>query len=190
MRAFIEQYLRDSAVVKQSLSDQAGHIATVVEALVAVSRKGGTLYTCGNGGSACDAMHFAEELVARYRRERPGIRAQHLCDPSAITCWANDYSFAGAFERQVRTMLRPDDALIGFSTSGNSENVVRAVQAANELGALTIALTGKTGGAIASLAKFSIIVPSPDTAHIQEAHMSIVHMVCDLLEQALYPEKS
>ncbi len=186
--SFIESYLRQSSEVIASLAQQAPKIVAIVDALFAVSKAGGRLYTCGNGGSACDAMHFAEELVARYLRERPGIRAQHLLDAGTLTCWANDYDYASVFERQVKTLVTPADALIAFSTSGKSENVLAAIKAANEIAALTIAFTGKDGGEAKNLARHFILVRSSVTSHIQEAHAALVHIVCDLLEQRLYPE--
>lgn len=185
----IEAHLRASSDVKLALIEQAGKIAGVAEALLSVVRGGGTIFTCGNGGSACDAMHFVEELVARYLRERPGIRAQHLLDPGTLTCWANDYNFAGVFERQVETFLTEKDALVVFSTSGNSENILRALAAANNRGVLTIALLGRSGGAAKSLVKHALIMPSDSTANIQEGHITVVHLLCELLETALFPDK-
>ena len=132
-------------------------------------------------------MHLAEELVARYKKERPGIRAQHLCDAGTITCWGNDYNFTDIFARQVETHLTPKDVLIVFSTSGNSENILRAMSAANKVGATTIGLLGKNGGKAKTLAKHSLVVESEVTAHIQEAHLVVVHMLCEVLENLLFP---
>lgn len=188
-RGFISSYINSAASVIGSLNTVAPQIEEISQALLAVARSGGRIYTCGNGGSACDAMHLAEELVARYLRERPGIRAQHLIDSGTITCWANDYEFNGIFKRQIETLMTPDDAVVGFTTSGNSPNVLGALEAANTIGGLSIALTGKSGGKAKDLAKLSLVVPSSVTSHIQEAHIAVVHILCDVLEQQLFPDK-
>jgi D-sedoheptulose 7-phosphate isomerase len=160
----------------------------LVETLFQTAKAGGRIYTFGNGGSACDAMHFAEELVARYLRERPGIRAQHLIDSGTITCWGNDYEFDTIFSRQVETLATDKDVVIGFTTSGNSPNVCKALAAGNEVGAYSIAMCGKTGGKAKGIANQTIIVDSELTSHIQEAHMMMIHIICDVLEQRLFPE--
>ncbi len=186
--AEIVSHIKESARVKLLLADQSEKIAQIVTTLASTIKQGGRIYACGNGGSACDAMHLVEELVARYQRERPGIRAQHLLDSGTITCWANDYTFDEIFERQVDTLVTKLDALVVFTTSGNSQNILRALAAANKLGASTIALLGKNGGAAKSLSKLSLIVSSEVTAHIQESHITLVHIICDQLEQLLFPE--
>jgi D-sedoheptulose 7-phosphate isomerase len=186
-KALAEKHLSRSANVKNELCNQSDTIARIADSIVATCSSGGTVYACGNGGSTCDAMHLVEELVARYSRERPGIRAQHFCDPSTITCWANDYEFDSVFERQVKTFLNKNDILVAFSTSGNSENIVRALKAAKEIGAKTIVLSGKDGGKSKSLASECLIVPSESTAHIQESHIAVVHILCEHLENSLFP---
>lgn len=183
----IEAYLRESSRVKAALTSQSKSIEALIDKLVAVSKAGGTIYSCGNGGSACDAMHLTEELVARYLRTRPGIKAAHLCDPGVLTCWSNDCGFESAFERQVETLITKNDALIAFSTSGNSKNILRAISKANEIGALTVGLLGKNGGEAKQLVKLPLVVESDITSHIQEAHIAIVHIICDCLEVALFP---
>lgn len=188
IHSFIEDYLQHSSQVTLSLRKQTAEIASIAEALYGIANSGGRIYSCGNGGSACDAMHLAEELVARYLRERPGIRAQHLIDSGTMTCWANDYDFDSVFRRQVETLMNKDDALVVFTTSGNSENVIQAVEAANQIGGLSIAFTGRDGGRVKEAAKYSFIVDSDRTAYIQEAHMALVHIICDVLEQRLFPD--
>ena len=185
---FIAQYTKQSSRVIESLAAQQAQILELSALFLRVATAGGRIYTCGNGGSACDAMHFAEELVARYLRERPGIRAQHLIDSGTITCWANDYDFHSVFRRQVETLAGKDDVVVGFTTSGNSENICQALGAANSLGALSIAFTGKGGGKIKDIAKHSLIVDSNVTSQIQEAHIVLVHMLCDILERQLFPQ--
>lgn len=186
--SYIEQHLKESSRVKLSLLPHVSAIQSIIDALLKVIKSGGCIYTCGNGGSTCDAMHFVEELVAIYRRSRPGIRAQHLCDPSTLTCWANDRGFDGVFERQVRTHLTPNDALVVLSTSGNSPNIIGALKAAKEQGAVAIALLGKTGGQAKALSNQALVVESDATCHIQEAHITIIHIICDRLEVALFPD--
>jgi D-sedoheptulose 7-phosphate isomerase len=187
MREDLLGYIETSAAVKLSLRDKVSEIEGIINALIEVVRKGGTIYSCGNGGSTCDAMHLTEELVSRFKRERPGIRAQHFGDASVLTCWSNDYNFDGVFERQVQTHMTANDALVVFTTSGNSENILRALAAANKIGSLTIALLGKGGGKAKALVKKALVVASNETSHIQEAHIALVHMICDKLEVALFP---
>lgn len=184
--AVIQDALEESARVKRALVDHAPRIHRIADRVADAFRAGNRLYACGNGGSACDAMHLVEELVARYKRDRPGLPAHHLLDASTLTCWANDYEFVTVFRRQVETMVRPGDVLIAISTSGDSPNVVAAVEAANERGALTIGLAGKDGGKLGELCAESIIVPSGATERIQEGHITVIHILCELLEQTLF----
>lgn len=154
----------------------------VAEALSA----GGKLMLCGNGGSAADSQHIAAELTGRFMKDRRPLAAVALTtDTSALTCIANDYSFADVFERQLRALGRPGDWLLGISTSGNSENVIRAVAAAPGLGVRTLGLLGRDGGRLASMCELSIVVPSEVTARVQEAHILIGHTLCGLIEQGL-----
>lgn len=175
------------AQVVLTLEAQSAEIVALAQVLLDVVKKGGRVYTFGNGGSACDAMHFAEELVARYLRERPGIRAQHLIDSGTMTCWANDYDFSTIFSRQVETLATADDAVVGFTTSGNSNNILLGIEAGNKIGAQTIVLTGRGGGVAKDIAKHAFIVNSDVTSYIQVAHMIVIHLLCDLLEQWMFP---
>jgi len=152
------------------------------KSILAVIKNGGTIFTCGNGGSACDAMHFCEELVARYKKDRPGIKSQHFMDSGTLTCWANDYDYASVFERQARTFCSSKDLLVIFSTSGNSENVIRAANAAKEKGSKVIGLLGKGGGKLAPLCDQALIIPSNATERIQEIHITLVHIFCEIIE--------
>jgi D-sedoheptulose 7-phosphate isomerase len=154
----------------------------VVDSLAA----GGKLMLCGNGGSAADSQHIAAELTGRFVADRPPLSAVALTtDTSALTCIGNDYAFADVFERQVRALGRRGDCLLGISTSGHSENVIRAVAAASALGIRTLGLLGRDGGRLASMCELAIVVPSPVTARIQEAHILIGHTLCGLVEQGL-----
>ncbi|HEX8245064.1 MAG TPA: SIS domain-containing protein [Longimicrobium sp.] len=180
--------LEESARVKLALRAMAPDVVRVAERVAEAFRGGGRLYACGNGGSACDAMHLVEELVARYKRERPGLPAHHLLDAPTLTCWSNDYEFATAFRRQVEAMVRPGDVLVAISTSGSSANVVAAVEAANGRGAATIGLLGRGGGRLAALCAEALVVPARETERIQEAHITLIHLLCELVERALFPE--
>jgi len=183
---FISEYLRESARVKTSLCSQANRIHQIAQAIVDVYKNGGRLYACGNGGSACDAMHFVEELVARYLRERPGLAAHHFADPGTLTCWCNDYDFSSVYERQVQAFMSEKDILVVFTTSGNSENILKAVAAAKAKGATTVALLGKGGGKAKGLATHELIIDSNTTSQIQEAHIAVVHLLCEFIETALF----
>ncbi len=183
---FIHGYSLSSSKTIESLCKQADLIEKIALDLSSLVRQGGRIYSCGNGGSACDSMHLTEELVARYLRERPGIPAQHLQDSATLTCWSNDYNYSEVFSRQVETFVKKQDALILFSTSGNSENVIKAAKKAKEMKCLTIAFSGKEGGELKEHCKYNLIVQSGITSHIQEAHITAVHMVCDILEQELF----
>ncbi|MBC7380652.1 MAG: D-sedoheptulose 7-phosphate isomerase [Burkholderiaceae bacterium] len=149
-------------------------------------RSGGKLMICGNGGSAADSQHIAAEFTGRFIEDRKPLAALALStDTSALTCIANDYSFAEIFARQVAGLGRAGDCLIGISTSGNSENVIRAVAVAREFGITTIGLLGRDGGKLMSLCDHAIVVPSSVTARIQEAHILIGHTICGAVEQSL-----
>ena len=156
--------------------------ATVADTL----RTGGKLMLCGNGGSAADSQHIAAEFTGRFIKDRKPLAAIALStDSSALTCISNDYSFADVFARQLVALARAGDCLIGISTSGNSANVIRAVEAARELGVRSIGLLGRDGGKLAALCDEAIIVPSDVTARIQEAHILIGHTICGVAEQQL-----
>lgn len=183
----VRSALQESARVKEALIPATPGIIRIADRLAATFRAGGHLYACGNGGSACDAMHLVEELVARYRADRPGIAAHHLLDAPTLTCWSNDYEYVTAFRRQVETLMRPGDVLVAISTSGNSPNVVLATQAALAKGAWVLGLTGTDGGELGRIATEPLRVPSDATERIQEAHITIIHILCDLVERELFP---
>ena len=164
----------------------------IVEAGRALSTclaEGGMILCCGNGGSAADAQHFSGELLGRFETERPGLAAVALStDTSALTAIANDYAYADVFAKQVRALGNKGDALFAITTSGNSENVVRAVKTAHERGIVVVALTGREGGAIAGVlgdGDIEIRVPGHRTSRIQEVHGLIIHCICDLVDAEL-----
>jgi phosphoheptose isomerase len=151
-------------------------------------RSGGKVLLCGNGGSAADCQHVAAEFVSILRRdfERPGLPAIALTtDTSFLTAYANDFGYEGVFARQVEALGKAGDLLVGISTSGNSPNVIRAVESALRIGMRTIALTG-LGGRLPAMADVAVSVPSADTQHIQEAHLAIEHIICELVERHLF----
>ena len=181
----VKQMLRERADLFTRVAEMAPAVEQAAAVCIASLRAGGTVWTCGNGGSAAEAQHFAAELVGRYKRERNALRAVCLCDNIAtVTSVSNDYEFADVFARQLRGMARRGDVLLAFTTSGNSENVLRASAAARENGVTVVALTGQSGGRIAGACDIAIRVPDNDTPLIQEAHLAVVHVLCDLIEAA------
>ena len=161
-------------------------ISDAIEILSASLNQGGKVISCGNGGSMCDAMHFAEELSGRFRDDRKGLAALSISDPSHISCVANDYGYEYVFSRFVESVGNKDDVLLGISTSGNSENVIKAVKTAKEKGIKTIVLTGKTGGKLADLADLEIRAPQSEYAdRAQEIHIKVIHALIDGIERSL-----
>lgn len=154
-------------------------------AIIAALQQNRKILTCGNGGSAADALHMAEELVGRYRSNRRALPAVALCaDPTALTCIANDFGFEHVFSRQVEALGQTGDVLAVFSTSGNSPNLLRALEAGRHKQMTTVALIGKNGGAMAGEADYEIIVPSSDSARIQEVHTLVMHLWLEQIEAA------
>ncbi len=151
-------------------------------------RNGGNMFSCGNGGSHCDAMHFAEEFTGRYRKDRKPVGAMALGDPSHVTCVSNDYGFEHIFSRQIDGLGRKGDMLLGLSTSGNSKNVILAFEAAKKKGIKTVALLGRDGGKLKDLADLAIIVPAETSDRIQEIHIKLIHTVIESVERQLFPE--
>ena len=165
-------------------------VVAAAELLARVFKAGGRVLIFGNGGSAADAQHLAAEFVNRFQIERPPLAALALTtDTSILTAVANDYDFREVFAKQVRALGRPGDLAWGISTSGNSANVVAGLNTARELGLKTLALSGGDGGPVAAAAEVALIVPSRDTPRIQEVQITIGHMLCDLVDYRLFPEK-
>jgi D-sedoheptulose 7-phosphate isomerase len=169
-------------------SEQINRCKNFSDLLINSINKGANIFTCGNGGSHCDAMHFAEELTGRYRKDRRPLGALALGDASHVTCVSNDYGFKYIFARQVEGLARSGDVLIGISTSGNSENVILAIEAAKKKGMKTVALLGKDGGLMKNMVDLPIIVPATTSDRIQEVHIKIIHIVIETLERHLFPE--
>jgi D-sedoheptulose 7-phosphate isomerase len=183
----VSQQLADSARVKQALAQSlVDLIVHMAQQIIGCIRKGGKVLFCGNGGSAADAQHLAAELVGRFGRDNPPLAAIALTtDTSVLTCLSNDYGFDQVFSKQVEAHGRKGDVLVGISTSGRSENVLRAVKRARQLGLSTIVLVGSEGGPLAETADLALRVPSDNSQRIQEAHITIGHIVLDLLEKEM-----
>lgn len=161
-------------------------ISDAIEILSTSLSKGGKVISCGNGGSMCDAMHFAEELSGRFRNDRRSLAALSISDPSHLSCVANDFGYEYVFSRYVEAMGKEGDVLLGISTSGDSENVIKAVKTAKEKGIKTIVLTGKTGGQLADLADLEIRAPQSEYAdRAQEIHIKVIHALIDGIERSL-----
>jgi D-sedoheptulose 7-phosphate isomerase len=151
-------------------------------------KAGGNIFSCGNGGSHCDAMHLAEELTGRYRKDRKPLGALALGNAPHVTCVANDYGFEHIFSRELAGLARKGDLLIGLSTSGNSKNVINAFHQAKTIGVQTVALLGKTGGELKNLADLAIVIPAETSDRIQEMHIKLIHTVIETVERELFPE--
>jgi len=185
----VRRHFQDSIATKQAAIELAPTIAEAAALMTRCLLDDGKILSCGNGGSAADAQHFSSELLNRFELERPGLPAMALTtDSSTITSIANDYAFVEVFAKQVRALGQSTDVLLAISTSGNSENVVRAIHAAHERGLKVVALTGRDGGAIASALAgndIEIRVPADRTCRIQEVHLLIIHCLCDLIDAEL-----
>jgi D-sedoheptulose 7-phosphate isomerase len=182
----IADLIEGSNVLRQTAYSLAPNIVTVAEHIINTLQNGGKVLTCGNGGSAADAQHFAAELVGRYRRERPGWSAIALTvDPSVLTSLCNDYGFEQVFARQVQALGRPGDILVAISTSGRSKNVLAVVETASALGIRTVGLTGQGTSHLGEIVDHHLPIPSTNTAFIQQAHIAVIHIICELVEERL-----
>jgi D-sedoheptulose 7-phosphate isomerase len=168
------------------LSDNFSKIEAAGETIVSAIKNGNKIISCGNGGSMCDAMHFAEELSGRYRNDRPALPAISISDPSHISCVGNDYGYAFVFSRMVEAIGQKGDVLFAISTSGNSENILKAIDAAKAKGMKVIGLTGKDGGKMASLCDVEVRAPQSGYAdRAQEIHIKVIHSLIDYTERNL-----
>lgn len=191
--SLVRQHLAESSRIKQQVAEQCGpDIVRAAELVAAAFRNGGKLLLCGNGGSAADCQHIAAEFVSVLNREfpRPALPAIALTtDTSFLTASANDFGFQDIFARQVEALGRPGDVLLGISTSGASTNVIAALQRARSQGLRTIVFTGQSGGAMKQLGDVVIRVPSTNTQYVQECHITIGHIVCELVETLVSGER-
>ena len=184
----IKQQLLESAEVKRLVAEKlTGKIAQAAQMIIDSYRNGGKLILFGNGGSAADAQHLAGEMVGRFMKERAALPAIALnTNTSILTALGNDYDFDVIFARQLEACTKKGDVVIGISTSGNSKNVLKGIEKARSLNAKTIGLTGRGGGQLAKIVHLALIVPSDDTPRIQEAHITIGHILCDIVERTLF----
>ena len=184
IRKQLQAHQETMALVERELSPQ---IADMAAQLIAALRNGSKLLVMGNGGSAADAQHFVAEIVGRFKMERRALPAVALStDTSILTAIGNDYGFNAVFSRQVEALAAPGDVVVGISTSGNSPNVLKALELARERGCRTIGLLGKDGGSIKAVCDIPLVVAVNDTPRVQEAHITIIHIVCDLVEKGLF----
>jgi D-sedoheptulose 7-phosphate isomerase len=190
--AAVRSALAEAAASLERLYNDEAALATIARAgelLADTFAAGGRAYSCGNGGSMCDAMHFAEELTGRFRDNRPGYAALAISDASHLSCVGNDYGYEQVFARFVEAHGRAGDVLLAISTSGTSKNVVAAARAAKQLGVRVIALTGRAGTPLAELADIAIITPAGRYAdRVQELHIKVIHILIELVERRLAPD--
>lgn len=192
MYEIIKQRINDSIQVKTDLlsnEDLLNNLKSLTEKLISCIESGKKIVLCGNGGSASDALHFAGEIVGRFQKERHAWPAVVLnADVATMTAIANDYGYDDVFARQAEGHVQEGDIFIGISTSGNSENVLRAINVAKGKGAITAALLGKDGGKIGKLVDYPLIVSCNTTARVQESHIMMIHIICELVEKELCNE--
>jgi D-sedoheptulose 7-phosphate isomerase len=183
-------HFRESIATKQASQALAGDIARAAGIMTACIGAGGKVLSCGNGGSAADAQHFSSELLGRFETERPSLPAVALTtDTSTMTAVGNDYAYAEIFARQVAALGRDGDVLLAITTSGNSANVLRAIEAAHERGMRVVALTGRDGGKVPGALgadDIEIRVPAERTIRIQETHLLVIHCICDLIDTEMF----
>lgn len=180
-------------LLRKALSDHQGVMMQLESLLPEIDRVGQMMRAClqrgnkillmGNGGSAADSQHIAAEIVGRYKRERRGLPAIALTtDTSILTAVGNDYGFDQVFSRQVEALCDPEDVVVGISTSGNSANVVKAIEVAKQIGATTVLLSGGSGGKLATMCDYTLVMPAKETARVQEAHLFVAHSLCEIMD--------
>jgi D-sedoheptulose 7-phosphate isomerase len=191
MTTFIKNSLDQSHQVLTTFIENPTNVENInkaIELFVESIKGDGRILSCGNGGSMCDSMHFVEELTGRYRKDREPIAAMSMGDPSHITCVANDYGYEYIFSRHVTAWGRKGDTLLAISTSGNSQNVILAVEEAKKKGMKVVGLLGKTGGKLKDMVDVPIIVDCPITDRIQEIHIKCIHIFIEGIERQLFPD--
>ena len=188
--ALIDSYKTEYELLKNFIEQEEKDRTTekIAEELAEAFTNGNKVLICGNGGSNCDALHFAEEFTGRFRKERRALPAIAISDSSHITCVGNDYGFDYIFSKGVEAYGKEGDMFIGISTSGNSGNVIKAVEKAKELGMKTIALLGKDGGKLKGMCDYEFIIPGETSDRIQEIHMMILHIIIEGVERIMFPE--
>lgn len=188
---FVLKSLQDAQSTLTSFIEDKKNIDNInsaINLMVESYKSNGRMFSCGNGGSMCDAMHFAEELTGRFRKERKPLAAMAINDPSHLTCVSNDYGYDVVFSRYVEAWGNPGDVLLAISTSGNSPNVLLAAEAAKKKGMKVIGLLGKDGGKLKDMVDLALIVNSPVSDRIQEVHIKCIHIFIEGIERSLFPE--
>ncbi|MFA5498357.1 MAG: D-sedoheptulose 7-phosphate isomerase [Candidatus Cloacimonadia bacterium] len=190
MKKYIRQGFNDAAdaIKRFNTEENLERIEKMAKAIVDCFQKGNKVLICGNGGSNCDALHFAEEFTGRFRKDRPALPVIPISESSHITCVGNDYGFEEIFARGVEAYGKKEDIVIGISTSGNSENVIKALKKGKEIGLITMALLGRDGGKLKDSTDLELIVQAETTDRIQEIHMLALHIVIEMVERILFPE--
>ncbi len=183
MKSILERTTDDLQTLLPALRALEPEMTRLGEALMSAWEKRGKALVAGNGGSAADAMHLAEELVVRFQKNRRALAAMALLDTTAITCAGNDFGFDQIFSRQVEAFGNPGDVFIGFTTSGNSTNILKGFEAAKQQGMVTVGFLGKDGGKAKGLCDIALLVPSPITARVQEGHKILYHSLCEWVDQ-------
>ena len=188
----ITRSISDSIAAKQAILNNPELLQTIQEVadtMITALRSGNRVLWCGNGGSAADAQHLAAELSGRFYYDRPPLNSEALhCNTSYLTAVANDYGYELIYSRMIDGACRAGDVLVGISTSGNSKNILNAFRKAKELGVVTVAMTGKTGGEMRQVADYLLNVPSMDTPRIQESHIMLGHIICEIVEAQMFPK--
>lgn len=187
----IVRSIEESIITKQNILrniDMLERIQAVADVMVKALREGKRILWCGNGGSAADAQHLAAELSGRFYYDRPPLNSEAMhCNTSYLTAVANDYGYDLIYSRMIDGACKPGDVLVGISTSGNSTNICNAFRKAKDLGVITVAMTGETGGKMKELADYLLNVPSTDTPRIQESHIMLGHIICEIVEATIFP---
>lgn len=188
MKSIIEESIKESIRVKECLlKDQIANIEKCARAMIKSLRLGGKILIFGNGGSAADSQHMAAELVGRFKKDRRPLAAVALTvNTSILTAVGNDYGYDDIFTRQIKALGRKGDVALGISTSGNSQNVLNALKEAAAMGICTVSLTGGDGGRITKISDIAINIASKDTPRVQESHITIIHVICDLIEKDIF----
>lgn len=192
---FMSSFIRSSLIEAQDAlqkfiqdEENISKIEAAVNLFVSSFKNGGAVFSCGNGGSMCDALHFAEELTGRYRKDRAPLPATGISEAGHITCIANDFGFEHIFSRYVEAWGKKGDCLLAISTSGNSANVIKAVEVAKSKGMHVVALLGKDGGKLKSMVDVPLIISNPITDRVQEVHIKCIHIFIEGIERELFPE--
>jgi D-sedoheptulose 7-phosphate isomerase len=185
VKEILDTATRELASLMPVVNSLAPNLQNLADAMFACWDKRGKVLTCGNGGSAADAMHLAEELIARFQKNRKALAAIALCDPTVLTCAANDFGYETVFSRQIEALGNPGDILIVFTTSGNSPNLIRAVETAKSRGVTTASFLGKDGGQLKGACAIELHVPTPTSHRTQECHMLLYHTLCEYVDSKL-----